>query len=814
MSLAGRERCADLFLFYSYYEICRMNLPQTSNLSFSKDRPANNAALLRGLTEAEVEAKIANGEVNTLVEQTSRTYGAILTANIFTLFNAILGALLALVLIFGSIKDALFGIILIINPLIGIIQEIRAKKTLDRLVLLNAPKVYVIRDGQTVELPAKEIVSDDLIQLKTGDQVIVDGDVFNSENLEIDESLLSGESVPIQKNQGDAILSGSFVVAGSGKFKVTKVGKQTYAQKLKTEARQFELTRSELIIGTNKFLRYIIWAMVVVAPLLFITQFRAFGSIQNAFPTTVAGLVGMVPQGLVLLTSITFAVSVVKLGRRRVLVQELPAVEGLARVDVMCFDKTGTLTKDALVFKHLEKIDEQSNVEQALQAFSQGSSPNATLSALAEAFPSNKISTAKTVVPFSSERKWSALSLDGNKTWILGAPEILLEKLPDQQSLLSKAASWAESGTRVLLLGWTQEKITSAQIPGEFAPTAFLLFEEQIREDAQATLDYFKQQNITLKIISGDNPKTVAAVAARAGLTDFGEAIDAGNLPDDLQALSQILETHSIFGRVKPQQKRQMIKALQSKGHVVAMTGDGVNDVLAIKEADLGIAMGKSASATKAVAHIVLLDSKFSTLPLVMAEGRKVIANIERVADLFLTKTIYVTLLAVALGFVGWSFPFLPRHLTLLDGLTIGIPAFFLSFAPNTERYRSGFTNRVLRFVIPAGSVAAAATFTVYGLARAQAAGQEVQSTAALLSLITVSFWVLGILSRPLIFWRKILLITMLGLFAAVMALTWTRHFFLLEFPNFLIFIETIALTTIFICLLELIFKFNKSLNK
>ena len=782
-----------------------MTLPQTSNLSLSK-----NAASLRGLTAAEVEERINKGEVNALVEQTSRTYKAILSANIFTLFNAVLSALLALVLIFGSIKDALFGIILIINPLIGIIQEIRAKITLDRLVLLNAPKVYVVRDGQTAELSAKEIVIDDLIQLRTGDQVMVDGEVSNSEALEIDESLLSGESVPIQKNQGDAILSGSFVVAGAGKFKVTKIGKQTYAQQLKTEARQFTGTRSELIIGINKFLRYIIWAMVVVAPLLFITQFRAFGSIRNAFPTTVAGLVGMVPQGLVLLTSITFAVSVIKLGRRRVLVQELPAVEGLARVDVMCFDKTGTLTKDAIVFQRLEKIDEQSDVEQVLQAFSQVSSPNTTLTALAAAFQSDKVSTAKIAVPFSSERKWSALSLDGKQTWILGAPEILLEKLPDRQSLLSKSASWAESGTRVLLLGWTQEKITSAQIPAKFAPAAFLLFEEQIREDAPATLDYFKQQNITLKIISGDNPKTVAAVAARAGLTDFGEPIDARHLPDDLQALSQIVETNSIFGRVKPQQKRQMIKALQSKGHVVAMTGDGVNDVLALKEADLGIAMGKGAPATKAVAHIVLLDSKFSTLPVVMAEGRKVIANIERVADLFLTKTIYVTLLAVAVGSMVWTFPFLPRHLTLIDGLTIGIPAFFLALAPNTERYRSGFTVRVLRFIIPAGLIAAAASFTVYGLARAQAAGQEVQSTAALLSLTIVSFWVLGILSRPLIFWRKILLITMLGLFAAVMALPWTRHFFILEFPGFLIFMETIALTILFIGLLELIFKFSR----
>ncbi len=779
----------------------------------SDHKPIFSPSQLQGLTSAEVQERIHAGKVNAHVEHTSRTYGEILRSNIFTLFNGILSVLVLLVLIFGSIQDALFGIILIVNPLIGIIQEIRAKLTLDRLVLLNAPRVHAIRDGKTIELATKEIVLDDLIELKIGDQIVVDGEVLVSESLEIDESLLSGESAPIQKKPEDKIYSGSFVVAGTGKFKVTEVGAQTYAQKLMAEARKFTLTRSELAAGINRFLRLTIWTMIIVAPLLFFTQFRAFGSIPDSLPVTIAGLEGMVPQGLVLLTSIAFAVSVITLGRRRVLVQELPAVEGLARVDVVCFDKTGTLTKDALVFQRLEKLNQGNDVEKVLQAFAKVSTPNATLSALAMAFPSDKNITAKIVVPFSSERKWSAVSLDENQTWVLGAPEILLEKYTDQQSLLSKAASWAESGSRVLLLGYTQESITSAHIPDKFVPVAFLLFEEEIREDAQATLEYFKQQNIALKIISGDNPKTVAAVAARAGLKDFGQAFDARNLPEDLKQLGEIVEKYSVFGRVKPQQKQQMIKALQAHGHVVAMTGDGVNDVLALKEAALGIAMGKGAPATKTVAQIVLLDSKFSTLPIVMAEGRKVIANIERVANLFLTKTVYITSLIVGMGFTLWPFPFLPRHLTLMDSLTIGVPAFFLALAPNVQRYRPGFTSRVLRFVIPAGLIAAAATFVAYGLARVQDIGQAAQSTVALLALTIVGFWVLSILARPLTVWRKVLLATMAGLFVAVIIFPWTRQFFAIELPSFSILLETLAVTAVFIGLLEFSVKVIKKFS-
>ena len=766
----------------------------------SREIVDNSAEELKGLSLAEVKQRVQRGEVNTVQERTSRTYQEIFRANVFTLFNAILGTLLVLILIFGSVKDALFGLVIIFNSLIGIIQEIRAKRTLDRLALLGRPKVRVIREGQVQELSAEEIVLDDIIEIKTGDQIMVDGKIFVSEGLEIDESLLSGESVPVLKKQGDNVYSGCFAVAGIGLFKVTKIGAQTYAKQLTKEARVFALTRSELIYSINKFLGYIVWAMVIVAPFFFYTQLYSAGSIQTAASLTVAGLVGMVPQGLVLLTSIAFAASVIILGRRQVLIQELPAVEGLARVDVVCFDKTGTLTEDALVFHGLEKLYQQNNLEEVLQSFGSTSSASATMIALAKAFPAKGKLISKTVVPFSSERKWSALALDEDQTWILGAAEVLLGKTSTFQVLLSKVNAWAQSGFRVLLLGTTKEKVISSDVPDHFSPVALLIFEEQIREDTSKILDYFQQQDISLKVISGDNLKTVEAVCARAGLNNLGQTIDARYLPEDPEELSKIMEKSFIFGRVTPQQKQRMIQAMKIQGHIVAMVGDGVNDVLALKEANLGVAMGKSASATRAVAQVVLLDGKFSTLPILMAESRKITANIERVANLFLTKTVYITLLAIGVGIMFWPFPFLPRHLTLIDSLTIGIPAFFLALAPNTQRYRSGFVNRVLSFVIPAGFIAGAATFTVYAIMRAQILGNPSQiTTAAFLALLLVGLWILTILSRPLNFWRMALLTMPALLVVGIISLTWTRHFFALEVPDPSILLMTVMVAGVYI---------------
>lgn len=770
-------------------------------MSGSKD------TLFLGLTSEEVEARKQKGCANTIAETSHRTYGEILYANIFTLFNGTLATLLVVILLFGSITDALFGIVLVLNALIGIVQEIRAKWTLDALALLNVPTARALRDGQIHEIPAAETVVDDTLELSLGDQVAVDGTIVASDGLEIDESLLSGESLPITKNAGDAVYSGSFVVAGSGRFTVTRVGAETYAQKVAAEARKFTLTRSELMAGIDAFLRYVVCALIIAAPLLFLTQMHSYGSATGAVPGTVAGLVGMVPQGLVLLMSIAFAISVIVLGRRKALVQELPAIEGLARADIVCFDKTGTLTKSEVSFHSVERLEQDDYIEEVLRAFGAVPSGSSTSAALSAAFPADKGTDARTTVPFSSERKWSALQIDESTTWLLGAPEVLLQRSPNQKGALLQAAARTESGHRVLLLGRSAEAAAPHRLPNDVRAIALVLFEEQVRADARATVAFFGRQGVACKVISGDNPTTVAAVCARAGLTDIGEVVDGGaGFPTQIDELGEFMERHSVFGRIKPQQKRDMVKALQARGHVVAMVGDGVNDVLALKEAVLGVAMGNGAPATKAVAQIVLLDSAFSTLPAIMAEGRKVAANIERVANIFLTKTVYIAFLAVSVAILASPFPFLPRHLTLIDALTIGIPSFFLALAPNAQRYRPGFVKRVLRFAVPVGFAAAAAAVTAYALAGAQDSANAVQATtAAFLTILAFGFWVLIRLSRPLVLWRGALLGIMAILSAVVLAVPLARSFFALAVPNVAILAQTLGIVATTMVLLAIL---------
>ena len=764
--------------------------------------------LLEGLSLAEVKERIERGQVNNVARHTSRTYRDILRSNVFTLFNGILATLFVLILAFGSWQDALFGIVVVVNSLIGIIQEIRAKQTLDRLALLNTSQIHAIREGQVLSLRPEDIVLDDHIELAMGDQIPVDGRVISSQGLEVDESLLSGESLPVHKQEGDVVYSGSFVVAGLGAAQATHVGTQTYARRLMKEAKEFHLTHSQLMTDVNTFLRYVVWAMLAITPFLLFAQVHALGSFYAALPQTIAGLVGMVPQGLVLLTSIAFAVSIIRLGRKQVLVQELAAVENLARVDLVCFDKTGTLTSHKLAFLGLEPLAERSETKTVLQAFGHFSPPNATIQALASAFPKNDELQGEIVVPFSSQRKWSALTINHRQTWILGAPEVLLGDASSQKPLLRAIENWIEQGLRVLLLCSTQETFSSGKLPDTCAPTALVLFKEQIRPDAASAIAYFKQEQVIVKIISGDNPKTVAMVCRQVGLINVGEAVDGRTLPQDAKALAQILEQYTVFGRVSPEQKREMVLALKASGHVVAMTGDGVNDVPALKASDLGIAMGMGAPAAKAIAQVILLDNQFSTLPAIVAEGRKIIANIERVANLFLTKTVYITALAIFVALALLPFPFLPRHLTLIDAFTIGIPAFFLALASNTRRYQAGLIHRVLQFVVPAGFVAAAATFVAYGIARMQFPVESSQpTTAAFLALAMVSFWILTILAKPLTAWKYWLLAVIIGALGIVMALPFTRTFFALELPSLPLFFTMLATSAIGIVLINFLLK-------
>ena len=763
-----------------------------------------------GLTDAEVRERVAQGLTNDAGDHTSRTYGEIIRANVLTRFNAILGAMLVIVLAVGSFQDALFGIILVVNSAIGIIQEVRAKRTLDRLAVLAAPLARVVRDGTARDCAIEEVVLDDIVDLRTGDQVAADGIVTDAVGLEIDESLLTGEADSVDKAPGDEVLSGSFVVVGSGRFQATRVGSEAYARKLATEARRFSLTKSELVDGINTLLRYIQYALYPVAVVLLVRQISK-NDVRDALISLVSAVVGMIPEGLVLLTSLAFGIAAVTLARRKVLVQELPAVEGLARVDVVCLDKTGTLTEGEVVFDRLELLDGASEVAvgAALAALADDPNANATLQAIGAAFTPGDGWRRTGAVPFSSARKWSAATFDGQGSWVIGAPEMVCTDAATDAR--RRADTLAAEGRRVLLLAHAAAPLDDETLPPGTEPRALVLLEEKIRPDAPETLRYFADQGVALKVISGDNPRTVGAVAGRVGLPGADDAVDARELPDDPAALADILETRAVFGRVTPEQKRAMVGALQSKGHVVAMTGDGVNDALALKDADIGVAMGSGAAATRAVAQLVLLDGKFATLPGVVAEGRRVIANIERSANLFVTKTVYAILIAVFVAISGWKYPYLPRQLTIVSTFTIGIPGFFLALAPNKRRYVPGFLERVLRFTVPAGAVAAVAALSTFGLAYyAEDLVLREARTCATLALCAVGLWVLVCLARPFNWWRTLLVAAMVGSIGVILAVPWLRDFYALKVPSGTILVELVLICLLSVAAIEGVWQFTK----
>lgn len=739
-----------------------------------------------GLTSTEVAERRERGATNDAPDPTSRTVREIVRANVFTPFNFLLGTLLVVILAVREYRDGLFGIVLVANSLIGIVQEVRSKRALDRLALLNTPMVTVRREGVEHEIPTRELVLDDVIVAKLGDQITVDGTVLEANGLEIDESLLTGESDPIEKSTGDPVMSGSFVVAGDGIVVATAVGVDSYAFKLSAEARRFSLVRSELRDGIDRIIRFVGWLMVPTAILLITAQIRAREGVISAIQGSVAGLVAMVPEGLVLLTSIAFAAGAARLATRKVLTQELAAIEGLARVDIVCADKTGTLTEGELVLSTVEHLDGGSaDSTGALASIAIADQhPNPSLLAIKKEFDRPPGWTLTDSVPFSSARKWSAASFDGHGAWYLGAPDILVTRALDPGNTGERIRHYAERGRRVLMLARSSRGLAGEQLPDELETVALVVLEEKIRESAPDTIEFFLQQGMEVKVISGDNPVTVAAVAQRIGVPGADDPVDARTLPTDPVELAEVVERHSIFGRVTPQQKREMVHALQSRGHEVAMTGDGVNDTLALKDADIGVAMGSGSAAARAVARFVLLDNDFAVFPSVVAEGRRVIANVERVANLFLTKTFYALVLALAVGVAGLPFPFIPRHFTIISGLTIGIPGFFLALAPNSRRARPGFLSRVLRFAVPAGVVAATATLVGYQVARRVGdLPLDESRTVAVIVLFMVALWVLMILARPFNTWRAALVGSMAGAFFLALALPIPNDYFELPLP-------------------------------
>ncbi|MFF2087641.1 cation-translocating P-type ATPase [Nocardia sp. NPDC058176] len=763
-------------------------------MSISVQEPA-----AAGLTAAQVEQRRRDGHTNDVPARASRSVGEIVRANVFTRINAILGVLLVLVLSTGSIIDGMFGLLIVANSAVGIIQEVRAKRTLDQLAIVSQAKPTVRRDGVAAQVSPGEVVLDDLIELGPGDQIVVDGEVEESASLEIDESLLTGEADPIDKGVGAPVMSGSFVVSGSGAYRATKVGKDAYAAKLAEEASKFTLVHSELRSGIDKILKFITYLLIPAGLLSIYNQLFSSGEQwRPAVTGMVAALVPMVPEGLVLMTSIAFAVGVVRLGKRNCLVQELPAIEGLARVDVVCADKTGTLTENGMRLSQIEPLGsfDEAQVRAVLAALAgDDPRPNASVQAIAEALPDTPDWNQTAIAPFSSAKKWSGISYGEHGDWLLGAPDVLLDA---GSAEAAHAEQLGSSGLRVLLLARGDRPVDADDAPGQVSPAALVVLEQKVRPDAKETLEYFAEQQVSIKVISGDNAVSVGAVASSLDLPGGDHAVDARKLPEDREELADVLDHETTFGRVRPDQKRAMVGALQSRGHTVAMTGDGVNDVLALKDADIGVAMGAGSPATRAVAQIVLLDNKFATLPFVVGEGRRVIGNIERVSNLFLTKTVYSVLLAFLVGIAGVGsqifgydpigYPFLPRHVTIAAWFTIGIPAFILSLAPNNERARTGFVGRVMRLAVPSGVVIGVATFIAYLIAYAGPEASETQKvqagTTALITLIMIAVWVLALVARPYVWWKVVLIAVSVLAYVALFTIPFTREFFKLDPSN------------------------------
>jgi len=761
-----------------------------------------------------------------LPDDSGRSFARILAANVFTLFNGIVGGSFVLLLALGAWQDALFGFFVIANTVIGVAQEFRAKRTLARLAVLNAPRAVVLRDGVEVQCAVEDVVLGDTLVLRPGEQLIADASLIEARELEVDESLLTGEAEPVSPTAGRELLSGSVVVAGSGLAEVVRVGADSYAARLTSEARQFSLVNSELRRSISRIIRWLSLGLVPVGLIVVNGQMQALGgwtaalssgTWRDAAITSVASIIATVPAGLVFMTSVALALGAVRLAGSRVLVRELAAVEGLARVDILCIDKTGTLTEGTMTLDHVEPVDRPvRGWESALAWLAADPAANATARALAVEFGGARAQGAApdAVVSFSSRHKWSAAQFgagDSAGTWVLGGADVVLAGSEPRAAVRVHAGALASAGERTLVLAYSRRPIPDdtrqrPKLPDGLTPVAVIVFRERVRLDARQVVGYFGQEGVEICVLSGDDPSTVAAVARAVGLPVAHASVDARDLPSDPALLAEVLRTQRVFGRVTPEQKKAIVLALRSLGHTVAMIGDGVNDTLALKHADLGIAMGSGSAAARTVAHLVLLDGSFARLPQVVAEGRRVIANVERLAKLFLSKTVYAIVLAMAFGLLLWPFPFLPRQLSVVDGLTIGLPALVLALLPNSRLYRPGFLRRAARFCVPSGLIVAGAVFGVVAYATFGAAASPAQvHTVAVITLTLSALWVLVVLARP---FTRATATVVAGAYAgliAVIVVPFSRDFLHLGVPSPELTAVAIGVSALASILLELV---------
>ena len=777
--------------------------------------------MLTGLTDEQVNERIEQGKVNADENPNTRTYKQIVRENTLTFFNFLNLVLLVLVLLVGSYKNAFFVCIIIINTLIGIAQEIRAKKTIDKLAILTAKKSIVIREGKKWTVPTEELVLDDLVCLKTGDQVPADAKVLEG-SVEVNESLLTGESDNLPKNVGDELFSGSFVTAGEACCQIIHVGKDNYAAQITSEAKEFKRHNSELKNSLNAILKVISIIIVPLGALLFYKQYYIVGNTFKASVVSmVAGVLGMIPEGLVLLTSVALTLGALVLANKKTLVQELYCIETLARVDTLCLDKTGTITEGTMCVERVEPWDEsllrnltedkeepdeggmlqdqeiqQENAETqnpdtgsqteadqaetidetaALQDIHEIEAmmgnlmyvlkdQNATIDALRKRFPTKTSMTPAHIIPFSSDRKYSGAVFENRGTYLMGAAQFLFPE--GREEILDVCQKYAQEGLRVLTLAHSSQMAEGTELPADLEPVALLLLTDVIREEAPDTLKFFDSQEVDLKVISGDDPVTVSAIAKRAGLKNAESYVDATTLETE-EDLEEAVSKYSVFGRVTPQQKKEMVQALQKQGHTVAMTGDGVNDVLALKEADCSIAMAQGSDAAKNIANVVLLDSNFASMPHIVNQGRRVVNNIRTAASMFLIKTMFSVMLSLLTIFFGNTYPFEPIQMSLISACAVGIPTFLLAQENNYDKIDHTFLRHVFLNAFPAAITISSCVFAIMLVCQNVYHSNAMLSTACVL----VTGWnymaALKTVYAPLNTYRKVIIYGMQFIFFA-----------------------------------------------
>lgn len=720
---------------------------------------ANGELCFQGLTQAEVEERIADGQVNAIQDSSNRSVKDIVMGNTLTFFNFINIVLLALVLSVRSYKNMLFIFIIIANTLIGIFQEIKAKITLDKLKILTVSHVDVIRDGVKKSVTVSELVKDDVILLKSGGQIPADGVILDGE-VDVNESLLTGESDSIHKMCGSKVLSGSFVTSGKAMCLLTEVGHDCYMEKLSSEAKQFKRYKTELQRNLDTILKFISIIIVPLGIILFAKQYWISGSTyEQAALDTVAAVLGMIPEGLVLLTSVALALGAVRLARRSTLVRELFCIETLARVDTLCLDKTGTITEGHLCVQGEESVKEDVDLEQLMgRMVAALGDENETFQALRQHYKRNQSTNTKLVLPFSSERKFSGVVFEGEGTYLMGAYQFIF--LQADPAVLEKIAEYASQGLRVLTIAHSPNEMTDYTLAEDFEIVGFVFMTDVVRKNAPDILGYFEEQGVDLKVISGDDPVTVAAIAARAGLKDADKYIDATTIHTDEEMEDAILK-YSVFGRVTPKQKQQMVRLLKQNGRTVAMTGDGVNDVLALKDADVSIAMASGSEAAKNTANLVLLNSDFASLPHIVNEGRRVINNIKAAASMFLIKTGFSVLTALLTIIVGQNYPFQPIQLSVINGCAVAIPTMLLQLEPSFQKVNKHFFREVLRMSMPAAITITAMITIINNIGHSIGTPREMLSTVCVLATGWVYLITLRQVYSPMTGYRKFVIYLM-----------------------------------------------------